>query len=202
MRWIIYLVTNTLPAVFLIVSTWVLLPDEARAAQVGAVEQENSTILATPERTTIELPRGSAFYGAWNAPGNSVRDEILGGHVSKMTEDEVRARAKDAYEGIYVGILFMVIFGIAIPLSIAFALNVPIVAGPVAVALSITMFMVGIIMLIVGAAKLQKLKSDIEKDPFLSYRTNERNEPTGFLTNTQTYHGVELSAPRCFGFQF
>lgn len=118
-----------------------------------------------------------------------------------MTEDEVRARAKDAYEGIYVGILFMVIFGIATPLSIAFALNVPIVAGPVAVALSITMFVVGTIMLIVGAAKLNKLKREIS-DPNFQLSYNKFDKPNGFPEGTQTYHGVELSSPRCFGISF
>lgn len=195
MRWIIAFVTYTLPAVFLIVSTWVLLPDEARAAQVHVDEQENAT--TTPAGTTFELPRGPAYYGAWSAPTSPARSRV-GGIGVGLSAEEAQAQAIQAANTVAGGIVLMVVFGIAIPISIAFALNVPIVAGPVSVVLSITMFVVGLIMVIAGSAKIQEIKRQLAE----SMLSPQRTEPRGFLASAQTYHGVALSTPKCIDFRF
>ncbi len=193
MRSLTPLITHILPAVFLLVSTWVLLPEEARAGS-SRVQETEATSYTSPARTSLELPRGLAYYGAWGTA--TKRLTVPRG----MTYDDAVAETSRAASNVATGIILMVVFGIGIPVSIAWALNVPIIAAPVSVAVCSIMFVVGLIMVIAGSVKLAKIERELRESMLIKPGGNRA--PSNWLAHEQTFHGVELPTPRGLALHF
>ena len=192
MRTIIAVVIHIMPAVFLAVSTWALLPEEAQA-RTTYIQESGTMPLASQEKGNIALHKGLAYHGMWGAAFPAVRGGFGKGVLAGMTYDEAQAEVRKAARAMATGIVFMVLFGIGTPLSIAWAVSNPTLIPILFTIVCGTFLVIGLIMLIAGAAEIAELKRELAySTPYLS------GEDRGFAIRTaraQTFHGVALPMP-------